>query len=200
MNYLSHLFFSQRTPYSFTGNLMGDFKPKESLLNVLPIEVLNGIANHRLVDKTTDSFEPTKELKRRFSPQRRRYAGVVTDIAFDYFLIKHWQDFAVMELEEFIRLAYSGLMDTQHLMPPKMQQVTQKMVEFDLLSSYATLDGVAKSIDFVSKRIRFKNKMAGSITEVDENYEEIERVFLKLFVHVKKVVESAKLESNSNFP
>ena len=194
MNYLTHLFFSQRTPNSFAGNLMGDFKPSSDLLSQLPVEVINGIANHRLVDKTTDQFQPVKDLKPLFSKARRRYAGVVTDIAFDYFLIKHWESYTSMPFNDFTKLAYAGLDATQSMMPPRMQYVTKAMIENNWLETYSTLDGVGRSIDFVSERIRFKNNMAGSIEEIRSNYDQVEEVFLLLFSHLKQVVEEQKLE------
>ena len=174
---------------------MGDFKPDAQLIQTLPSGVLNGIDNHRLVDRETDRFAQVKSLRPLFSDTRRRYAGVVTDIAFDYFLIKHWNTFASMSFDEFIELAYQGLGQTQDFMPARMQYVTSNMIEHDWLRSYATLDGVGRSIDMVSKRIRFTNNMAGAIEEVEQNYAEIERVFLLLFAHLKAVVEHAALES-----
>ena len=177
-----------------TGNLMGDFKPDQELRARLPRSVTLAIENHRLVDRLTDRFQPVKDLRKVFSAERRRYAGIITDIAFDYFLIKHWDAEADGSFSQFTQKCYSGLAQCEHWMPPRMAFVVGKMREHEWLSSYANLEGIGHSIDQVSKRMRFKNQMAGGVEEVYENYDEIELVFLQLFSHLKQQTESAAIE------
>jgi len=82
-------------------------------------------------------------------------------------------------------------------MPPRMQFVVRQMQEHDWLRSYATLEGIAITLDQVSKRIRFDNEMAGAIVEVEDNYDEIEAVFIDLFAHLKSEVTRAAIESTT---
>lgn len=177
-----------------TGNLMGDFKPTPELRQRLPEEILLGIENHRFVDKKTDQFDGVKQLRTLFSKSRRRFAGVITDLAFDYYLIKHWNQFAQMELDEFVRLSYQNLGQCSDYMPDRMKLVTQQMIKHDWIRTYASLEGLSYAIDRVSERIRFKNNMSGAIDEVEKNYEQIELVFIQLFEHLITEVKHANIE------
>jgi len=174
---------------------MGDFKREPDLQEKLPTAILLGIENHRFVDKLTDDFVGVKELKPLFSKERRRFSGVISDIAFDYFLIKHWHKFANVDFSVFVASCYAGLQECEPLMPKRMRFVTSKMREHDWLHTYADLDGIALTIDQVSKRIRFENKMIGGIKEVIANYESIEAVFLALFSHLTEQVKLAAIEA-----
>lgn len=175
---------------------MGDFKRGHIPPDQLPTEILLGIQNHKLVDRETDAFAGVRELRQLFSEKRRRYAGVVTDIAFDYFLIKHWEQFASVAYQPFIQSCYQGLEQSKDWMPERMQYVVSKMQEHDWLNEYATLDGIDRTINMVSQRIRFKNNMAGAIEEVDANYAQIEAVFMQLFRHLKNQVRDAAIETS----
>jgi len=175
---------------------MGDFKPSTELRSRLPQEVLLGIENHRFVDKKTDQFQSVKDVKRQFSSKRRRFAGVITDIAFDYFLIKYWNQYTDIEFGVFTQLCYDHLDRCQKIMPPRMQFVTSNISKYRWLNTYASLEGVSNTIDKVSERIRFKNEMVGGIEEIESNYDLLEQVFLELFDYLVSEVSNAAIEQS----
>lgn len=199
MNYLAHLFLAQRTHYSLLGNLMGDFV-RDVRIEALPQEVQLGIKNHKEVDRFTDSHASVKQLKKRFSRERRRFAGIVLDVTFDYFLAKHWAQFSRQGFQEFIDYCYSSLRQQQHLMPARMRNKVNWMISSDLLGTYTTLDGIDRSLNGISARMRFENRLKGAIEEVVMNYHEVEKVFLDFFQELRDYliiqdIETGKFQS-----
>jgi len=179
MNYLAHLFLAQRTPYSLVGNLMGDFIRDVDIGN-LPQAVALGVENHKAVDRFTDTHKILAELKTGFT-RRRRFAGIIIDVVFDHFLIKHWPQYSNESRTEFIANSYESLLALKHIMPQRMRQRMSWMVQQDLLNSYEDLDGVADALDGISMRMRFENHLSGAIEEVVDLYGALETGFLRFF-------------------
>jgi acyl carrier protein phosphodiesterase len=180
MNYLAHLRLSQTDAESMVGNLMGDFR-KYLGETELPDKVNMGIENHLRVDKFTDSHPVILDLKRLFSRKRRRFAGIVIDVTFDYFLIRHWQEFNHSDMNNFIDKAHDNISSLSDLMPERMQYVMNYMIRDNWLRSYASLEGIAFALDRMAGRIRFENNFAGAIDEVKFVHRELEQGFLEFF-------------------
>jgi acyl carrier protein phosphodiesterase len=180
MNYLAHLHLADRDRYSITGNLMGDFRRHLNGVK-LPVTVRGGIENHQRVDKFTDSHSIVCGLKELFSRRRRRYAGIILDLAFDHFLSVHWDRYSVEPREEFIEYCYSCLADSQELMPERMQKTVNFMIREDWLGSYKQLSGIDIALNRLSRRIRFENQLEGAVEEVKSNYKFIEEGFREFF-------------------
>ena len=89
MNYLAHLYLSQPTVDSHYGNLLGDFR-KGVNVAALPFSVQQGLQNHYLVDRFTDSHPEVMAAKQVFPKSQRRFAPVALDMIFDHFLIKNY--------------------------------------------------------------------------------------------------------------
>jgi acyl carrier protein phosphodiesterase len=191
MNYLAHLRLSPIDAEPMTGNLMGDFR-KYLDDTALPDKVSQGIKNHMRVDKFTDSSQSILTLKRLFSSERRRFAGIILDVSFDYFLIRHWQEFCDTAFDEFINQVHRNVASMSDIMPLRMQHVMDFMITEEWLRSYATLDGIGNALDRMSLRIRFENKLAGAIEEVEHHYEKLEAGFLEFFPELINHIENNK--------
>ena len=180
MNYLAHLALAQPHPEFRLGCLMGDFR-KHLDEKSLPLTVRQGICEHLLVDRYTDNHDRVRELKQLFSPSRRRFAGIILDVTFDHFLIRHWQRYWQSSRECVVDSIYHDMNQQRALMPRPMRQVVERMIASDWLSSYESLEGVGVALDRMSVRIRFKNKLHGAREELERHYEALDRGFLDFF-------------------
>ncbi len=159
MNYLAHLYFAKPTADSHFGNLLGDFGGRRHAKH-LPLSVQIALDNHYLVDKFTDSHPLVNEAKQYFSTERKRFAGIATDVAFDYFLIKHWASFHQQPLKTFKQVSYQLLNSRLALMPARMQRVVTSLTNNDWFKEYETIEGIGLALDNIAKRIRFENNLA----------------------------------------
>ena len=81
-------------------------------------------------------------------------------------------------------------------MHDRMLNSVRFMLDNDGLFVNQSLDGVAMTLNRLSHRIRFKNKLYGAIDEVENNYAALEEAFLWLFPELITAVEEAGIESN----
>ena len=196
MNHFAHLVLAQPTLESTVGNLLGDFARGVDP-DSLPRAVHDGLRNHRAVDRYTDAHPRVQEMKRGFSRRRRRFAGIALDIYFDHLLINHWNRFDTRDLEPLIGAFYRRMIDGRELMPgEQMRRVTRRMVEYDWFGSYRDLDAVSESLDRVADRIRFENRFAGAIEELQRNHELICEAFFEFYPELQRHVERLGLETD----
>ncbi len=194
MNHFAHLVLARDTVESTVGNLLGDFARGLDAKALSPA-VLAGLLNHRAVDRYTDAHELVAEMKARFSPQRRRFAGIALDIYFDHLLITHWQRFEQRDLATTIATFYQRMQKGQRLMPGEnMRSVTTRMVSYDWFGSYADFDSVAESLDRVAMRIRFENNFANAIEDIAQNQDFIRDGFLEFYPQLRAHISELGLE------
>jgi len=193
MNFLAHCFLAQPNAESLVGNLLGDFT-RGANVDHMPKTVLLGLENHIAVDKFTDTHKVIKPIKISTSKPRKRFAGIMADVVFDYFLIKHWATYTNQNFDEFVDHCYVEIESASDLMHPRMLGAMQFMLNDDGLRINASLDGVSETLDRIAHKIRFKNKFAGAIEEVRENYDLYEASFMQLFPELKAHIELLGIE------
>ena len=193
MNYLAHLFLGGNEPLERLGGLIADFARGrlQTLAKQYPAEVVQGIAVHRQVDSFTDLHDQVSRSKARFSPSRRRYAGIIVDVLYDHYLSRNWNRYTDISRDEFIEEAYQLLRDNQRYLPARMHRVVPIMIEQDWLGSYQTIEEIGTVYERMSRRLRHPNTLAGAIEEVVALYPELEKdfeyFFPELLAHVNRI-------------
>lgn len=173
---------------------MGDFT-RDIDRNILPEPVLAGIQMHFSIDAFTDSHPLVIDLRKKFSRERRRFAGVILDVVFDHFLIKHWSTFIQVDLDAYIQKCYDSLWRHRKLMPPRMEMVVSWMIARNWIKSYSELSGVGRALDGLAGQLKRQHGFHGSIQEVEQLYDRIETGFLAFFPqldeHVKVYLDNS---------
>ena len=193
MNYLAHAALAQPQPQSLVGNLLGDFC-KGVAIDTLAQPIQAGLANHRAVDRFTDSHPLVREARACFSTERRRFAPVALDVLFDHFLIRHWQQFYATPYPQAKSELYLQLATAEPLMPEAMAVVMRKVRQQDWLAAYQQLEGVAMALDRIAQRIRFANRFGGAGQDIARHYPRLEQAFLAFYPELQAHIAALELE------
>lgn len=179
MNFLAHLTLSHFDVDLQTGNFLGDFV-KGSDVARLPAGVRRGVAMHRAIDHLTDYDPEVRALNRLIRPRHGRYAGVVTDIAFDHYLYRNWARFGPLEFDAFRVATYWGLHARTGAMPPRVRGYVDGMVRHDWLRLYTTPQGMRQ----VFGRLRPRLSRPTLLDGVDRLLTDYDAAFNQTFLHL----------------
>jgi acyl carrier protein phosphodiesterase len=188
MNYLAHLLLSDHSEESLLGNFLGDFV-KGEIGARYSSAIARGILLHRKIDRFADAHPLTKTNRRLFSPQQRRFAGIILDICYDHFLSVHWPEYSTIDLDLFIRQAYSVLEKNRALLPDRLQAILPRMIRQNWLGCYRSLEGVELTLARISRRISRESHLRDSIIEIKHHYAVLESNFCRFF---PELIEFAK--------
>lgn len=181
MNHLAHAFLSGASAQQLVGNVAGDFlKGPLDTLALVP-GIRQGVVQHRRIDAFVDAHPQLAELKRGFPQEQRRYAGIVLDVAFDHFLIRHWSLFADGERRAFVDGVYAALTAHQDLLPDPLAEYLPRLICHDWLDRCATMTGVEATLTSIGRRLRHDNPLPLAAAVIAHRDAELEAAFLDFF-------------------
>lgn len=190
MNWLAHLFLSEKTPDFLMGNLLPDFL-RNAELQMLPPEFGPGILQHRMIDAFTDSHPIVLQSRRRLSPPYRRYAGIVVDMFYDHLLATNWHRYSAVTLDEFTAEAYALLQSRCDCLPDLTRERLEQMIQEDWLGSYRHVEGIQVALERIGSRLSRPIDLGGAVPmleEVRESFiEDFEAFFPLLRSHVSGI-------------
>ena len=179
MNFLAHAYLAGPAAPDRLGGLLGDFVkgPLSGLLaGGLPEPVVAGVELHRRIDSFADTHPAFQRSRARLSAARRRYGGIVADMAYDHFLARFWAEFAAPGpeglggLEAFAAETYALLADNSGLLPPRLAAILPAMAADNWLVSYRELASVSYALDRMAQRLSRPNGLSGAGAELAREY------------------------------
>lgn len=189
MNYLAHLFLSCEQESLLIGNFLADFLTKKEA-EAQPLPIQQGITLHRKIDSFTDNHELVRESVRLLHSVHHKYAPVLLDIFYDYFLATNWAKFDSQPLDVFAQKMYTILTGNLDRMPPKMHPRVNGMVKDNWLVQYGTEEGLSTTFGYLKRRVSRPEHIEGAIDSLKLHHRELEQGFLTFFPELMTYVKT----------
>ena len=180
MNFLAHAYLSFGQEEILVGNFIADFVRGKDI-EKYPKKVQLGIQLHLAIDTYTDSHPLVKQVQSFLIPRFGHYSRVISDVFFDYFLAKNWNNYSDTPLEQFSLDSYRILSLYPQELPETFRRMFHWMRTQNWLYAYREPVGIQAALDGLSRRARFDSKMNESTQVLWEKEEEIEALFFVFF-------------------
>jgi len=185
MNWLAHIWLSDRSEEGLLGNLLGDFVKGQDEEERFSAGIRKGIQLHRFVDHFTDTHPVFLKSKSRIGSELRHYRGICIDIVYDHFLAKNWSDYEETSLELFTMHFYDVLDKHVSILPQRLLQILPVMKAENWLLSYAHWEGVALALKRVAARTANSHHILEGAKELTVHYNDLENDFKIFFKALK---------------
>lgn len=194
MNYLAHVFLSSESRDAVIGGLLGDFV-KGAAVDAYGPEIRAGILLHRRIDRYTDDHAVVRESRCSISASRRRFAGIMVDVFYDHFLVRHWKRFTDVPLTVFTRKVYWQLTSRRASFPERLQRILPHMIADDWLASYGRMTAVDAALRGIARRFKHSQRaeaLVDSARELEHNYAQLENHLLTFFPQLMRYAAQCK--------
>ena len=172
LNYLAHMQLSCSDDYLIVGNFLADMLDLHGQ-EKLPQAYQKGVALHRLIDTFTDQHSDVRAVNKLLHANHHKYAPVVSDVIFDFFLGKNWDLYDTRTLQPFCNMIYDVLTDHIHVAPSTTANIINRMIEDNFLLKYTSFEGLTFVFDKMSKRTRFESNFPKAIEDIQNFHDEI---------------------------
>jgi acyl carrier protein phosphodiesterase len=192
MNYLAHFYLSGNNAALIVGNFIGD-SIKGKQIELLPLEIANGVRLHRFIDSYTDNHPVVEQSKSRLRSSYRKYSGVIVDMFYDHLLAANWNNFSNIPLAVFAQNIYKELeQHKQHMPEVAHKLILPHMKQNNWLYSYSSIEGIQKALDGMSKRTVFESNMQFAVNDLIIDYEQYNSEFLEFIPDLIEAVNKYK--------
>ncbi|MCP9235033.1 ACP phosphodiesterase [Lewinella sp. JB7] len=186
---MAHLTLSHFSADLQVGNYLGDLLRGREV-DRLPASVRQGVMMHRAIDRYTDGDSDVRVVNRLLYLRHGRYAGVISDIAFDHYLYRNWERFVSVPFPEFTQSTYGNLLAATPMMPERSRRYATGMVEDDWLNLYTTARGMHRVFERLRPRLSRPDLLNGVEESLREYDDAINRTLLVLFPRLQSLADT----------
>ena len=187
MNYLVHLYLAGDDPELQLGGMMGDFV-KGSIPDHYAEKLALGLTLHRRIDSLAHNSPHTRRSRMRLKPGLRHGRSIIVDIFYDHFLASAWPDFSPMPLADYAANVYRLLRDNYHLLPPGLQLIAPRMIEYNWLFSYQYREVVGRALERIARRLSRPLPLQESLADLAIYEEPLRRDFTEFMAEAADYV------------
>jgi acyl carrier protein phosphodiesterase len=199
MNFLAHLYLSGTDEQIQLGNFIADSVKGKSYLN-FPEKVVKGILLHRSIDNFTDKHPIVEVTKKRLRGSFHKYAPVISDIYYDHFLAKYWDEFSEIKLENYALDFYEVLNKNTSILPERTLHLMPHLIKGNWLVSYSSIEGIHRVLSGMSRRTTFVSNMENASAELELNYPYYEQEFRLFFPELVAHSNATRLALLNSLP
>lgn len=167
MNLLAHLHLAAAQPGGVAaGNLLADYR-RHVAVPIGDRDVAEGIRFHRRIDAVADAHPRHRSARALISPRRRRLAGVIVDVLYDYCLSSQWASYASEPLEAFVERELNRIL---HALPPgaaDCRALIARIRSERWILCYGTPAGLRLTFQRVARRSPVAAGLLGAEEELD---------------------------------
>ncbi|MGB0862358.1 MAG: ACP phosphodiesterase [Saprospiraceae bacterium] len=192
MNFLAHTLLAGEEEGMIVGNFIADFLRGKKQLEAMPEPIQKGIFIHRKIDAFTDKHPVVKQSYNRLKPTQGRYAGVIIDVLYDYFLVKNWSKYSSVPLDELTQTAYRHFEKHINIYPKSLQKRLPLMIADDWMVRYGELDGLRFTFSKMALRIKFPNQFHTAVDDLIRLEAELDMDFNAFFPNLVRYIEEEK--------
>lgn len=183
MNWLAHLFLSEKNIDHQLGNLLADYCKGRAWDGASP-GFVQGLAMHKRIDAFTDRHPAVLLSKSRLGA-KGHLKGVIIDLTYDLFLTAHWNHYSTIAFDQFIETFYAEATAVVAAYPQQPRAFVINLIQADYLRSYGDLNGLAEVFSRIDRRLSHnilkRESVTGYLPLVACELENIEQDFLDFF-------------------
>lgn len=185
MNFLAHTLFADGNSERVAGQIGGDFVRGKDL-STYPPGVRQGIERHRLIDAYTDRHPAGLRARALFEPPLRRFAGIITDVMYDYYLVRDWDRYSDIPLDQHIADVHDALHTHRAVLPAGLHRFAVFLRREQVFESYREFTGVEQTLQRIARRGRRFAVLHNAAGEARRHRDTVGVCFEELFTDLRQ--------------